>query len=489
MDMIWMHILILVLVAAVVALVVFLIMNSKLKAQKTLQESFEIRMSAEKENAGKLLAENRSNYESQMDNLKSSHEKQLMEVKSGYQRQLDELRSGNAKQLEEMKSGYEKQIAELKEGYAKSLEELKAGNAESIRQLKETQEKELKSAVDNMKAETERILKSREETLTKGNKDNMEGILQPLKESMEQMKKAMQDNQETHIKNTSELGQKLEQAVKDMSEKTREVGQKADNLSQALTGRAKVQGCWGEEILGTMLENEGFQLGVHYDREVVNGEGRRPDYVFHFKEGGVTKNLIVDSKVSLTAYTKYMSENITEEEKALALKEHIDSIYKHIGELTRKDYAAADKNSFAKYVLMFLPIDNALRVAMDEDQMLWRNAYNKGVIIVTEQTVMPFLKILSITWTKFQQDNNIEAITKAAGAMVDRVAAFCESYTDLGKKMNAVIKAYNSGVTKLAPTGASIITSAKQVESLGIKSQKNRVLEAPQEEIPTIDVV
>lgn len=473
--MVWLYVLLSVLLTA---LVVFLLMNTKINAQKSAMENFETRIAAERQSAEKLLGECRANYEGQLENMRVADERQLAEVKAGYQRQLDE-----------MKSGYEKQITGLKEGYSRSLDDLKVSNAETVRQLKEVQEKEMKAVVDGMKAETEKLLKSREESLSKGNKDSMDSILQPLRESMEQMKKTMQDNQETHIKNTSELGQKLEQAVKEMSEKTREVGSKADNLSMALTGKSKVQGCWGEDLLETMLANEGFLQGVHYDREKVNSEGRRPDFIFYFKEGGASRNLIVDSKVSLTAYAKYMSNDIAKDEKDAYLKEHMDSIYKHIAELAKKDYAGADKKSFAKYVLMFLPIDNALRIAMDEDPMLWRDAYNKGVIIVTEQTIMPFLKILSITWTKFQQDSNIEAVSKAATTMIERVAAFYESYKSMGKKLNAVINEYNSGIVKLAPHGQSITTSANQVISLGVKTTKTREIQEPQAEIPTIEVV
>jgi DNA recombination protein RmuC len=296
------------------------------------------------------------------------------------------------------------------------------------------------------------------------------------------MEKAMKDNADSHLKSTTELSEQLKRAVKDMQEKTSDVGRKADTLSEALTGKPKVQGCFGENFLDAILAGEGLQEGTHYTREAANDDLSRPDFVFHFKDGYEEKDLVVDSKVSLTAFVDYMNA-ATPEDKASALDRHIKSVRKHIDELSRKEYAKKRAKSFADYVLMFMPRDMAFRVALEADPMLWQEAYQKNVLIATEQTIMPFLKIIQLTWNKFQQDTNTQKITTAAQNMIDRVGAFYDAYIDLGKKLKSVTTAYNSGISKLKEGGQSITTSAKQVMELGVKRSKGKEFIVPDQMI------
>ncbi|MCQ2143883.1 MAG: DNA recombination protein RmuC [Bacteroidales bacterium] len=309
--------------------------------------------------------------------------------------------------------------------------------------------------------------------------DHME-VLSKMKESIEKMSKAMNDNAIAHNESNTRLSQKLEQAVRDMGEKTADVGAKADELSEALTGRPKMQGNWGENFLDDILSREGLEKGIHYTREDAREDQSRPDFIFHFKEGLDEKDLVVDSKVSLTAFVRYMNAE-TPEERTLALAEHVKSVKRHIDELAAKDYfKKLDKDkSFTDYVLMFMPIDMAFRAAIDEDPMLWQYAYSKGVLISTEQTIMPFLKILKITWNKFQEDTNVKKVMDAAQEMIDRVGLFYDSYADLGKKLSAVCKEYNSGLIKISESGKSIATSANKVVALGVKRSKGKALEVP----------
>ena len=331
-----------------------------------------------------------------------------------------------------------------------------------------------------MTAETEKLLKRREKELSDGNQTTMDSILKPLKESITSMEKAMKENAESHLKSTTELSEQLKQAVKEMEEKTSDVGKKADTLSEALTGRPKVQGCFGENFLNDILAGEGLQEGIHYTREAANEDLSRPDFVFHFKDGYEEKDLIVDSKVSLTAFVEYMNA-ADEQQKNAALDRHLKSVRKHIDELAKKEYAKKNAKSFADYVLMFMPRDMAFRVALEADPMLWQEAYQKNVLVVTEQTIMPFLKIMQLTWNKYQHDTNTLKITQAAQNMIDRVADFYDQYIELGKKIKAVGTAYNSGVTKLQDGGRSITTSARQVISLGAKLSKGKQLNVPEE--------
>ena len=368
---------------------------------------------------------------------------------------LEELHAGRIKDMEKM-------TAQAQANYDKALA-----------QMKET-------VVASMTAETEKLLRKREKELSEGNQSTMDGILKPLKESISAMEKAMKENASSHLETTSRLSEQLKNAVREMQEKTSDVGRKADSLSEALTGRPKVQGCFGENFLEAILAGEGLQEGKHYSREAANEDLSRPDFVFHFKENLEQKDLIVDSKVSLTAFVDYMNAE-TEEDKASALDRHLKSIRKHIDELARKEYAKKNARSFADYVLMFMPRDMAFRVALEADQMLWQEAYKKGVLIVTEQTIMPFLKIMQLTWNKFQHDTNTQKITLAAQNMIDRVAAFYDSYTELGRKLKSLCGEYNKGITKLQDSGQSITTSARQVISLGIRRSKGKEFSVPEE--------
>lgn len=366
------------------------------------------------------------------------------------------------------------------------LKKEKESSAEMARQAQENYERALKemkeTVVSSMTAETEKLLKTREKELKEGNQTNMDGILKPLKESITAMEKAMKDNAVSHLKSTTELSEQLKQAVKEMQEKTSDVGRKADTLSEALTGKPKVQGCFGENFLDAILAGEGLLEGTHYTREAANDDLSRPDFVFHFKDGFEEKDLVVDSKVSLTAFVDYMNAENPEDKKE-ALDRHIKSVRKHIDELSRKEYAKKRAKSFADYVLMFMPRDMAFRVALEAEPLLWQEAYQKNVLIATEQTIMPFLKIIQLTWNKFQQDTNTQKITVAAQNMIDRVGAFYDAYTDLGKKLKAVNTSYNSGISKLKEGGQSITTSAKQVMELGIKRSKGKEFIVPDQMI------
>ena len=366
------------------------------------------------------------------------------------------------------KENSDRLVSQAQENYEKSL-----------KQVKET-------IVASMTAETERLLKEREKELTRDNQCSMDSILKPLKESISAMQKAMKENETSHVENTAKLSEQLKQAVKDMQEKTTDIGHKADTLSEALTGKPKVQGCFGENFLEAILAGEGLQEGLHYSREAANEDLSRPDFVFHFKENLEQKDLIVDSKVSLTAFVEYMNAE-TAEEKSAAMARHLKSVKKHIDELAGKDYAKKNAKSFADYVLMFMPRDMAFRVALEADPMLWQEAYKKGVLIATEQTIMPFLKIMQLTWNKFRHDTNTQRITQAAQNMIDRVGAFYDSYSELGRKLKNVIGEYNKGIAKLQDNGQSITTSAKQVISLGIRRSKGKDLTIPEDplELPS----
>ncbi len=398
-----------------------------------------------------------------------SAQKDLYEGTTGDMEKMSRSRIDDMKEmLRKEQESHEKAVKDLQESHEKALKDMK------------------ETVVANMRAETERLLKVREKELKEENQNNMDAILKPLKESINSMEKAMKENKDSHIETNTKLSEQIKQAVKEMQERTTDVGRKADTLSEALTGKPKVQGCFGENFLEAILAGEGLEEGKHYSREAANEDLSRPDFVFHFKEGLEQKDLIVDSKVSLTAFVDYMNAE-TDEEKVSALDRHIKSVRKHIDELSKKEYAKKNAKSFADYVLMFMPRDMAFRVALEADPMLWQEAYKKGVLIATEQTIMPFLKIMQLTWNKFQHDTNTLKMTAAAQNMIDRVATFYDSYVDLGKKLKAVAVEYNKGIAKLQDSGQSITTSAKQVISIGVRRSKGKEFTVPEETLEIED--
>ena len=384
------------------------------------------------------------------------------------------------------------EITALKEERDKQLRELKEEQQNQLAALKKERDEQLEKVVANvrneLRLEYEESLKARKEELAKGNKSDIEGILNPLKESIEGMRKVMKENSEEHLKSTTELRSQLEQAVKEMGARTADLGAKADSLSEALSGRPKMQGNWGENMLDSILAQEGLIKGMHYTREDAREDQSRPDFIFHFKDGSQEKDLIVDSKVSLTAFVRYVNAENDDERKA-ALEEHLQSINRHIDELARKEYfKKVDKGrAFTDQVVMFMPIDQAFRLALDAKPTLWQDAYSKGVLIATEQTIMPFLKILQLTWNKYQQDSNLQEIRDAAERMIERVGLFYDSYKDLGKRLKATVDTYNEGITKLEDNGRSITTAARQVMKFGVKRSKGKEFQVPAETLALPD--
>ena len=397
------------------------------------------------------------------------------------------LNSRNRVNMARMQGELSSRDEKIREREAR-ITDLKADQEKRIEELKKERDEQLQKVVANvrneLRLEYEESLKAKKEELSKGNKSDIEGILNPLKESIVEMKKAMKENSDEHLKSTTELRSQLEQAVKEMGARTADIGAKADNLSEALSGRPKMQGNWGENMLDSILAQEGLIKGMHYTREDAREDLSRPDFIFHFKDGNDEKDLIVDSKVSLTAFVRYVNAGDEEERKA-ALDEHLKSISRHIDELSRKEYfKKVDKGkAFTDQVVMFMPIDQAFRVALDADPMLWQDAYAKGVLIATEQTIMPFLKILQLTWNKYQQDSNLQEIKDAAERMIERVGLFYDSYRDLGKRLKAACDTYNEGITKLEDNGRSITTAARQVMKFGVKRSKGKEFQVPEETV------
>jgi DNA recombination protein RmuC len=258
----------------------------------------------------------------------------------------------------------------------------------------------------------------------------------------------------------------------------------ADELNRTFRLGNRVQGDWGETILDELLESQGLKRGIHYDTQpyirdaagniihTEKGSALRPDVIMHLDQ---RREVIIDSKVSLTAFMDYSNAN-TEEERKRLLKAHIDSLKAHVRELSTKDYSAYIQPPKARmdYVIMFVPHSAALWTALNAQPDLWRNAMTQNVFIADEQTLFAALRIINLTWTQIAQAQNHEKVYALANELLERVGQFMKKYQDIGTALERATKAYEDGGRKLAPQGQSILTTCAKLQKLGAKpSDKN----------------
>ena len=259
-----------------------------------------------------------------------------------------------------------------------------------------------------------------------------------------------------------------------------QVSHSAERLSNALTAENKTQGCWGEQKIEALLDAMGLEKGLQYDSQeflrdasgnvVISDETARrmqPDIILHLD---ATRDLIIDSKVSLRAFVEYTNA-ANDEERSLALAAHIKSVRNHVKELAKKNYAAYVKHprQSVDFVMMFVPIDSALQLALLNAPSLWREAMNQGVFIVGEQNLYAALRAVDVTWTTIKQDANNKAICEAAAELMDRVGLLLKRVTALGKCLESANNAYLDVKDKSINGQKGVLCAAKKLEKLGAK--------------------
>ena len=347
-----------------------------------------------------------------------------------------------------------------------------------------------------MTAESERVLKAREEELEHRAKVLFENLSSGLDRDIKSMKDAFEQNRKTHLETSQSLKTNLDNAVQNLREQTLSIGDKADSLAEALKGRNKIQGNWGEVILDNIFTSEGLREGRDYDREetlrdehgnVILNEDTdrrmRPDFILHYPDGN---DIVVDSKVVLTAVYDYYS---TDDEtlKAEAVARNLMAMKEQVRKLSRKDYSRYLKpgHKMLDYVIMFVPVYSALRLAYEADPNLWQNAYEQGVLITTEETMMPFLRMINIAWKSHEQVANQQQIIAAAEMMLSRVSDFCTAHAKMGEKLEDALKYYDVCDRKLRERGQSIVGAANKLISYGVPKNLKKPLppEAGMEEL------
>lgn len=327
-----------------------------------------------------------------------------------------------------------------------------------------------------LKAATEDMLKQRQKEFSDSSKENIGQVVTPLKETIEKMKQALND---TALKQ-SQMSGEMKASIENMMRQSEAARKSADELANALRHGTKVQGDWGEAVLDELLRSQGLTPGVHYDvqavlkdasgRTVYNEQGSmlRPDVILHLDE---SRDVIIDSKVSLSAFVDYVNAE-TEEDRQRYLKEHIASLNQHVKELSQKDYSSYVQPPKIRmdYVIMFVPHTGALWTALNIQPDLWRKAMEKNVFIADEQTLFAALRIINMTWTQIAQVRNHEKVFELANEMIDRVGQFMKKYEDIGSALEKAQKAYEEGGRKLQPGGQSIITTCGKLQKLGARN-------------------
>ena len=368
----------------------------------------------------------------------------------------------------------------MEENHRREIDRLKQAHDEALG-------RQIEALKAQMTAESELVLKARQEELDKKARETFEALAGGLDRNIRDMKDAFEKNRRTQAETSQSLKDNLEHAVKNLKEQTASIGDKADNLADALKGRNKAQGNWGEVILDNLFSAEGLREGRDYDKEetlrdelgnpLLNEDTERrmrPDFILHYPDGN---DVVIDSKVVLTAmYDYYSAED--ESARADASRRNLAAVREQVRKLSRKDYSRYLKpgHRMLDYVIMFVPVYSALRLAYEEDRNLWHDAYRQGVLITTEETMMPFLRMIGIAWKSHEQVANQQQIISAAETMLSRVSDFCTAHARMGEKLEDAIKYYETCDRKLRERGQSIVGAANRLIGYGVPRNMKKPL-------------
>ena len=389
------------------------------------------------------------------------------------------------RELNTQKTVYEQQIDALKTSYEQQLQLTKEAHERQIATLKQMNEEQVKSQLDlireQMQTTSEKVLKMRQEELGVQNKEQVSKIIDPLQKSLKDMQEALDKTKEQQ----TEALTRLDETIKINMQKSQEIGETADRLTRALTGEVKVQGNFGELKLKQLLEDLELKEGEQFDTQETlkdkggkglkgdDGKGLIPDFILHFPNN---RHVVVDSKMSLTDYERYMNAEDGTPEKSAYLKAHIDSVRAQGKRLAKKEYTKylPDGYNRLNFAIMYIPIEGAMNLALLNDTTLWREAYDEGVMILGPQTMYMNLRVLEMMWTQVRQLKNQQAMMDAANTVIDRVQDFGQRFMDVEASMNDTLKKMGKLKITTADSGASIITAAKNLLKAGARENKKK---------------
>ena len=315
-----------------------------------------------------------------------------------------------------------------------------------------------------------KILEEKSTKFTQQNKENIQQILTPLNEKINAFEKKVE---QTH-KESIDYHAALRQQIVGLKELNQQMSKETLNLTKALKGDSKAQGSWGELVLDRVLEKSGLEKGVDYivEQSFTLDEGQkqrlRPDVIVNLPE---SKKMVIDSKVSLTHYEQYINAE-DDTEKAILLKQHIQSINRHVDQLSSKRYEDLYQMESPDFILMFIPIEPAFALAINNDTQLYNKAFEKNIVIVTPSTLLATLKTVDSMWQHEKRQQNALEIADAAGKLYDKFVGLVEDLTAIGKRMDDAKREYGNAMNKLVEGRGNLITRVEKLKQLGIKAQK-----------------
>lgn len=388
-----------------------------------------------------------------------------------------ENKSQNQKIAEQQELNF-KQITEIKElqndkNQLIGLKSQLSAQNENLQKLLDSQKEEITKMQEVAKTEFQnlanKILEEKTLKFTEQNQQNLKNILNPLQEKITDFEKKVENTHKESIDYHAALRQQII-GLKDLNV---QMSKETVNLTKALKGDSKIQGNWGELVLERVLEKSGLEKGREYEiqKSFVTEEGNRvqPDVVINLPDG---KKMIVDSKVSLTAYEKYINED-EEEQKSAFLKEHVNSLKRHVEQLGNKNYQHLYEMESPDFVLLFIPIEPAFAIALNEDTQLYNKAFEKNIVIVTPSTLLATLRTIDSMWTNQKQQDNAIEIARQAGALYDKFEGFVTDLVKIGKKMDEAKSEYEGAMNKLVDGKGNLITSVQKLKIMGAKAKKS----------------
>ena len=380
----------------------------------------------------------------------------------------------------------EKRLDEQRQMYERQQEELRA-------QQREQMEHQLQLIRSEMNAASEKILKERAAELSTNNQQQLATILNPLRENIQQMKEAVEKSDRAQTVTM----ERLDASIKENLKQAQEVGERADKLARALTSDNKQQGNFGELRLKQLLEEMGLEEGVQFEEQITlrdeqgrtiydEDEGHRlvPDVILHSPD---QRDVIIDSKMSFTAFQDYYNAT-TDEERESALRRHLMSVRQHVNELSRKNYSRYIREGRQRldFVMMYVFSESALQLALGNDPTLWKDAYDRGVIIAGSQSLYIMLRVLEMTWKQVRQVENQQEIMKTASLVVERVQLFYERFLKVDEQLHRTGEAFEDLKRSTASSGQSITTAATKLLKFGAQENPKRKQRLPKADEPLL---
>ena len=400
-------------------------------------------------------------------------------------RQLNDQQRSCERRLADQQQSYEQRLADQKTAYEQQLQQVKEAHEGQIAALRQMNEEQVKSQLElireQMLTTSEKVLKLRQNELESHNVEQVSKIIDPLQDSLKDMQEALDRTKEQQ----KEALTRLDETIKINMQKSAAIGETADRLTRALTGEVKVQGNFGELKLKQLLEDMQLQEGEQFDtQETLRDKGGRsakgddgkelvPDFILHFPNN---RHVVVDSKMSLTDYERYMNAEDGTPEKSMFLKAHIDSVRTQVRRLARKEYTRYLPEGYNRlnFAIMYVPIEGALNLALTNDSTLWREAYDEGVMILGPQTMYMNLRVLEMMWTQVRQLENQQAVMDAANVVIDRVQDFGIRFSEVESSMNETVRKIARLKITTADSGPSIITAARNLLKAGARENKKK---------------